>query len=216
MPPGIGLFIKSEWQGPTGHIFEMQHRYEDRALIIEVIRDWRPARAIELGTAKGGFAALLADTVGGWATETPAVVTLDLTPERGVKQALEAAYPGALALQDDVLVPLPEPGVWPFWKSLLRKPGTLLYCDNGNKEREIELYAPILGPHALLGTHDYLTEVDPAWVEPYLASLGYVPHRHRDFEALADPEYYPASLTRFWIREQPPAASGGEPLEIVG
>jgi hypothetical protein len=193
-----GRFIKSEVTGPKGTVFEMQHRYEDRALIVDVIRQHRPAQAVELGTAKGGFAALLAVTLKAWGGRA---YTVEKTPEAGVTAALSSEFDNVVSIHGDALTR--EDALLACYDVLariLKEPGSFLYCDNGNKPREIELYAPLLGPRALLGTHDYWTEVDPKWVEPFLADLGYVPHRHPEFEALAHPVNYPASLTRFWTR----------------
>lgn len=199
-----GRFIKSEWTSPNGSVFEMQHRYEDRALILDVIRQHRPTWAIELGTAKGGFAALLAETVREWQGW---VITADKDLAAPVKSALYGAYDRPdfhlVALNQDVLTEDPTLTWWKLnlWDGKdLPVRRTLLYCDNGNKPREIERFAPMLRPGDLLGCHDYWTEVDPTWVEPFLADLGYVPHRHAEFAALADPVNYPASLTRFWTR----------------
>lgn len=201
--PGIGMFIKSEWTAPNGAVFEMQHRYEDRALIEDVIRAHAPDLAIELGTAKGGFACLLASIV-------PRVVTVDHCVDDGdvsLWDRLTAAYPNLCPVVMDCLA-FDARGSW----SVLTRTGaltlsdlegssrTLLYTDNGNKVEEITRFAPLLKPGDLLGTHDYLTEVPIEWVEPFLADLGFVPHRHDDFAALAHPEFYPASLTRFWVR----------------
>jgi hypothetical protein len=85
-------------------------------------------------------------------------------------------------------------------KDWLRFDDSLLYTDNGNKQRELELYVPLLGRRAMVGTHDYGTEVDPAWAESYMASQGFRPYRHAEFEALAYQDY-PVSLTRFWVRD---------------
>jgi hypothetical protein len=191
-----GRFIKSEVTGPKGFVFEMQHRYEDRALIVDVIRQHRPRQAVELGTAKGGFAALLAQTLKEWGGHA---YTVEKTPEPDVSASLAREYDNLTVIHGDVLQRSPNDMFLP-WIEVLTRESVFLYCDNGNKMKEIELYAPILGPRALLGTHDYWTEVDPKWVEPFLADLGYVQHRHAEFEALADPVNYPASLTRFWTR----------------
>lgn len=191
--PGPGMFIKSEWTAPNGSIFEMQHRYEDRALIEEVVRMHAPHLAIELGTAKGGFACLLAALV-------PRVVTVDhQMAEPDLWARLTAAHPNLDPVLMDCLAFDPRE----TWAALTRgAPGarTLLYTDNGNKVEEIMRFAPFLTSGDLLGTHDYATEVPVEWVEPFLADLGFVPHHHADFAALADPRNYPASLTRFWVR----------------
>jgi hypothetical protein len=210
--PGIGLFIKSEWTAPNGTIFEMQHRWEDQALIIDTVRTH--GAKIEFGTAKGGFAALLADTL-----PEAKIVTVNHQPEPGVREALATAYGermnvltlDLLGSDDTALGPLFSvlTGYTDIGRMLHRHridPPTrddwkiCLYCDNGNKVEEITRFAPLLKPGDLLGCHDYATEVPPEWVEPFLVHLGFVPHRHAEFAALAHPEFYPASLTRFWLR----------------
>jgi hypothetical protein len=42
---------------------------------------------------------------------------------------------------------------------LKRPEKKLLYCDNGNKIKEINMYAQYLNPNDLLGVHDWGTEV---------------------------------------------------------
>ena len=185
-----GRFIKSEFEE-----IEMQHRYEDRALITEVLVDRRPVLAIELGTAAGGFASFLARTLQAWGGS---VVSVDLQRCPHQDQLLQRHSNLTLA-QFDLL----HPESWPGWfKALLPAEGLLVYCDNGNKPKELETIAPRLALGATLGTHDYVNEVDPAWVEPYLTALGYAPLWHERFAALADPVNYPRSLTRFWSRSE--------------
>lgn len=179
--------IQSEFDG-----FLMIHRYEDQAHIIDVIRAHRPMQAVELGTAAGGFAALLASTL---LRSDGMVLSVDKTQDPGIGAELRRLYPNLTLLEADVLTTALPAVV----EALQRPGGSLLYTDNGNKRRELELYAPLMGPRALIGTHDYGTEVDEAWVEPFMASLGYTPHQHARFEALAS-EFYWDSLTRFWTR----------------
>lgn len=184
---------------PAQHIhssydgFLMMHRHEDQEHIVDVIRAHRPAYALELGTAAGGFTALLASTLAEWGG---GVLSVDKTQDARVTDALLARYPDNLAVMEaDVLTePLPD------LVAMLGCPDGFLYTDNGNKRRELELYAPALGPHALVGTHDYDTEVSADWVEPFMARLGYRPHQHARFEALANESYWD-SLSRFWTRD---------------
>jgi len=35
----------------------------------------------------------------------------------------------------------------------------VLFCDNGDKPREVELFSPFLGPHDFLAVHDYQIEI---------------------------------------------------------
>lgn len=187
-----GRFVRSSWLG-----FEAQHRYEDLALIREVIQAHRPLLAIELGTALGGFAAFLADTLA-W---SGAVLTVDRV-RPATLDALAEACPNLTFLEADILG---APGV--VRAVIERAEATvgnrlLLYCDDGDKTREVSMFAPALPVGALLGCHDYGTEAKREVIDPLLAELGYLAVRHADFEALADPVNYPASLTRFWRRER--------------
>lgn len=181
-----GQHIQSTYDG-----FLMIHRYEDQAHIQDIIRWHKPDRAIELGTAEGGFAALLASTLGAWGGS---VLTFDIKRDPGIEQELERLYPNLTVVQADILT---EP--LPMIVEAIKRPNSFLYTDNGNKQRELELYAPLMGPHALVGTHDYDTELDAEWAEPFMKRLGYDPYFHAKFEALATPHYYD-SLTRFWRR----------------
>ncbi len=174
----------SEWRGIT-----CQHRSDDFPIIINIITEHRPTIVVELGTDVGGFASLLADTVAPWGGH---VHTFDITDKSDVRLSRHANLSRHLA---DVLS---EPNE--HIASLVKDARVFLYTDNGNKMREIALYAPLLGLGSLLGTHDYEDEVDPAWVEPFLRALGYVQEGHARMEALRNEWYRP--LTRFWRRQR--------------
>lgn len=177
---------------PDGE-FWASHRWEDTVLIRDVLRERRPPVAVELGTERGGFAALLAGELAAWGGR---VLSVDHRMPRDLAHALTAKYENLQLLEASILA-VPD-GVVAHW---ITRPGACLYCDNGSKHREVEMYAPFLSSGGLLGVHDYGTEVDPTWVEPFLAGLGYRTHRHEEFAALAHPVWYPVALTRFWIRE---------------
>lgn len=178
--------VHTTWRG-----FAAQHRYEDFALIADVLTTVRPTLAIELGTAEGGFAAFLEDTVKMWDGR---VVSFDhRLPER----VAELRSPHLTIVQADLLTGYP---IQVILDLLTARQIAVLYCDNGNKVKEIETYAPYVQVGSLLGCHDYEDEVPSAWVEPYLHALGYRQHRHAEFAALAHPDWYPVSMTRFWQR----------------
>ena len=179
--------VQSSYDG-----FLMMHRHEDQEHISDVIRGHRPERGVELGTASGGFAALLAATLTPW---SGTVLSVDRVQAPEISRRLLSTYPNLALLEADVLW-----DVLPAIRDVISQPNSFLYTDNGRKMRELELYAPIMGPRALLGTHDYDTEVSADWVEPFLADLGYRPHQHARFEALANKDYWD-SLTRWWTRD---------------
>ncbi len=53
-------------------------------------------------------------------------------------------------------------------------PSRFLFCDNGNKKRELRLYHWIVGPDDFLLVHDYPREVDDSDYE-YLLEQGMIP-----------------------------------------
>lgn len=174
--------VLSSWRG-----LHMQHRYEDLVVIQGILRRWKPAVGVELGTGAGGFACFLADTFAEWGGR---VVTVDIEDRCGTLpcENLSKIVIDCLDYTRPEIV------------DLIAKPQSFLYCDNGNKRRELRLYAPCVGYGGLLGVHDYGTEVDPGTAEALLLSLGYDPCGHADFERLAHPVDYPYSLTRMWRR----------------
>lgn len=70
--------------------------------------------------------------------------------------------------------------------------GLCLFCDNGNKEKEIELYAPYLKQGDVLLVHDWGTEVHAENIAPYL--VGYMPVAHEVAEAMQ-------SHLRAWVKQ---------------
>jgi len=180
-------YVTSSYDG-----FFMMHRHEDQEHIVDVIRGRRSERGVELGTAAGGFAALLAATFTAWGGT---VLSVDRVQDPVISRRLLSTYPNLTLLEADVLSEPLSAVV-----EMLGKSDSFLYTDDGNKRRELELYAPLMGPRALVGTHDYGTEVAEDWVEPFMADLGYRPHQHARFEALANEDYWD-SLTRFYTRD---------------
>lgn len=173
--------------------FTCQHRSDDFPIIVDILRLHRPMLAVEFGTDRGGFAALLAATLAAWGGH---VITFDV--ERKFDRSLLTTFPNLTFSQASV-----QPKRSNAIASLLDRPFTALYCDDGNKAVEMSLYAPFLWPGSLLGVHDYGTEVDPAGAEAFMAGLGYEPEGHARMEALRN-EWYPEPLTRFWVRRRSP------------
>jgi hypothetical protein len=183
--------IQSEWDH-----FVMIHRYEDLALIRSVLRDLAPERVIELGTAEGGFAAFLACTVIEWDGR---VLSLDkLPPDPGHAAWFAETYQNLTLVQAEILEPTVQ--TIELLQDWFQHPYCCLYTDNGNKVKELEMYVPLMHEIAMVGSHDYGTELPAVWANDFMASQRFKPYRHEEFAALANPEYYPDSLTRFWVR----------------
>lgn len=168
-----------------------QHRCDDFPSIAAILATHQPLVVVELGTDEGGFSGWLADLVAPWGGY---VFTFDI--KKKWKPTLLSDFPNLRYTEADVLS-----GIHPLVAALVSEPRAFLYCDNGNKQREVELYAPFLREGSLLGVHDYNTEIRGAWVEPHVAALGYKPERHDLMEALRN-EWYPEPMTRIWRRER--------------
>lgn len=175
-----------------------QHRSDDFPEIAAILSPHKPRIVVELGTDEGGFSGWLADLVLPWGGQ---VFTFDLAAK--FKPSLLKDCKNLRFVRGDVLGTGP---VGPAARhrevsALVRQPGVFLYCDNGNKQREVELYAPLLQVNSILGVHDYNTEIMGSWVEPHVAALGYVPEGHGRMEALRN-EWYREPMSRFWVRRR--------------
>lgn len=197
-----GQGLTASWGG-----FEMQHRYEDLAEIAKIFELYKPAVGVELGSAEGGFAVFMADTFMQWRGFVLSIDKVECPSAAKIINTL----PNIQFLAGDALR-VPHPSIVKAISRLLpalvvgeRVPtgGVALYCDNGNKMREMRLYAPYMARGGLLGVHDYETEVHPPYAAALMEHFGFVPVEHATFEALADLSSYPTSLTRFWLRTDP-------------
>lgn len=188
----------SDYHGPSGR-YPCEHRGEDFPLIVEVIREFKPMVAVELGTGWGGFLALLADTLAPWGG-TAIGFDKAVRPGGDLERVLRD-FPNARFIEADVR-PVDEDGRTLLNGSIVRAlahPAAMLYCADGAPAAELEVYASHLrGP--LLGQHDYgASWGDAIRVERTTRSAGFVPHRHAEFEALAHAGYRIVG-TRFWRR----------------
>jgi hypothetical protein len=186
--------------------YHCQHRSDDFPIIAEIIQAHQPLVAIELGTDKGGFAGFLADTLRPWHGH---VHTFDHVKK--YEDHLSQRFGNLTGHLADVLG---QP--FPFILELFRTYGArvLLYCDNGNKVQELQLYAPHVAVGGLVGVHDYGTEVPAAGAEELMAGLGYAQFGHDRMETLRN-EWYPEPMTRFWKRTTIPVAIQPAPVEPV-
>lgn len=169
-----------------------QHRSDDFADIAAIISPHQPKIVVELGTDEGGFSGWLADLVLPWGGS---VVTFDI--KKKFKTGLLLDFANLQFREADVLT-----AIHPSVRGALGSAApALLYCDNGNKQREVELYAPLLRVGDILATHDYNTEIMAEWVEPHVAALGFEKEGHARMEALRN-EWYPEPMTRLWVRKK--------------
>jgi cephalosporin hydroxylase len=136
--------------------------WTDLAIWEEFLNRHEIAGLIELGTWKGGMAAFLAfqglargfklttvDSNPGW-LENRAVLE-----ELGVDIHCHDVFD--LEFMRDLINSMPKP--------------TLLFCDNGNKARELREIAPLLASGDYIAVHDWGSEAGPSDVDPSWISL---------------------------------------------
>ncbi len=68
----------------------------------------------------------------------------------------------------------------------------ILYCDNGDKIKEVNTYAKYISPGDLIGCHDWLFEIGPNEIEETLRD--FEPYDHEPYERML-------AWTRFWIKK---------------
>ncbi len=162
------------WEKRGGSTVKSKHEYQSRRnkkktiytkhgpeyipAIIGTIRKYEPKVFIELGTFMGGLTLAIHE-------EFPdmTIWTFDHIDNLGENRSLfynnvNFVIGDVLAGENSYLVYLLE----------FTKEKKILYCDNGNKEYEINTYAKYLLPGNVLGCHDWLAEIDPLKVEKTL------------------------------------------------
>jgi hypothetical protein len=120
-------------------------------LKIELIKeDNYPKNVIELGTYKGGMSFLLKDIF----TKSD-VYTFDIGGNCDTERLEKES--GAKCFTMDIFSPECEEIV----KNLIQKSGqTVLFCDNGNKVREFNLFSGYLKSGDIILAHDYAPDGD--------------------------------------------------------
>jgi len=147
--------------------------------IFSIIRDNEIETVIELGTHFGGFALMVSDCF-----KSLAVHTFDKTD-----QYLTDAVRHSKKIKFNKVDVLNDPD--PVLNLLKLKKKTLLYCDNGDKIKEFDLYADGLKPGDIIGCHDWGTEIDAKDIADIITDDKFVPVEHDLFQK----EMW---LARFW------------------
>ena len=163
---------------------EIIHEEGAIEIICNVFRAFHPDMIIELGTGLGTLTWMLSQTF-----KDIEIYTFEKNnPEYGLA-IKRTSYPDNVHFcTGDLLTE-----ALPLLVSILKLKGSkILYCDNGNKTMEVELYAKHLKAGDMLGVHDYLTEVVPKNIEKYLKA--FYPVNHKLFEQRG-------LSTRLWLKE---------------
>jgi len=165
---------------PNGATFAVMQELADVFALQHAAAESRAGLLVELGTWNaGGTYALRA------ACPMVPMVSYDRTLPQLTRAQQEALGQHTLLVEADVfadprrLASLWEQRPWPVF----------LYCDDGDKPREVATFAPLLRPGDVIGCHDWGPEIGPAHVLDPL----------REFEPFAT-EATEGTLCRFWRR----------------
>lgn len=156
-----------------------QHEVGAISIIEEIISEFKPDVVIELGTKQGGFTEVIQKST----EDNVDIFTYDNRAYSVYGKFRDNVY---FIINDVLKEPLRD--IIDICSSDNK---VLLYCDNGSKRREIELYSKYLKKGDMLGVHDWGTEVFSKDVMKYLKRFTSV--RREEFKNRG-------WKTRFWKR----------------
>jgi cephalosporin hydroxylase len=170
------------------HIMEdsgirISHEEQALPIIRKLLKEFVPELIIELGTSKGGLTYVLHSAV-----KTAELHTYDIKHKSAHKDIANKFGENVFFHIADIQTkPLEE--IIDLCKDKRKK---LLYCDNGNKIKEVKMYSPNLLPGDILGMHDWGKEIRYTDVREELSVF----HPHPINEELEENN----CMSRFWIR----------------
>jgi cephalosporin hydroxylase len=163
----------------------IERKWSDIFTIDVFLDDVRPSTIIELGTGSGGFSCYLATYA---YLHGKRFHTFD-THMKGA--ASKRAHYRSLRLVRTLGGAVHRCDVFntqnvAFIDRLIKQSGpTFIYCDNGDKIREVSTYAPCLKPGDSLGVHDFGSEIHDGDLAPFLDSGNYRHSHEAFFKALS-------------------------------
>lgn len=137
----------------------VQRDWEDIQTMEDFLVSAWPALVVELGTGTGAFSLYLA---GYCAIHGMEFHTFDTGKAEHSHQAPNKGATEAISMLGGHIHVMDVFDEWTisFIDDLVKKNGvSFIYCDNGNKEREVEIYAPLLKKGDYLGVHDFGNEI---------------------------------------------------------
>lgn len=116
-----------------------------------LVRELRPARVIEIGTASGGLTLLLRGLLDEAGLESSVIYTFDINPVADLRippATIQFRQANVFATNDvEYLIETTDGPC-------------LVLCDGGNKPREFQTYAPHLRSGDVIMAHDYAPDWD--------------------------------------------------------
>jgi cephalosporin hydroxylase len=170
-------------------------------IIRDLIAEMKPELMIELGTAYGGFTAVMLD-----GAPNAKFYTVDRVPgEQMINRS------GGVVTETDCIQwrkAMKRKGVEFLYQDLITEPcgkienlcsdgrKKFVYMDNGNKPFEVAFYGPHLNPGDVMGVHDWKKEIWPDQ-PPVKTVLEHHFREHTVNDKLRDRR----SLSRFFVRK---------------
>lgn len=189
---------KREYVSKNGTVFKCVHEDGCYPTLTKMVLGFNPESVIELGTSWGGLTKFFEDNT------------------TGVIHSFDKPNPGRVPnhlLFDGTRVTFVRANVLTYCDLLVRlcrgRKKKLLYCDNGNKVREVNMYAPLLRKGDMLGVHDWPREIyyDHTLLKPAVTKyvtpkdIGELNQTLRQFIPIKHEEYLKMGFsTRFWIK----------------
>ena len=134
-----------------------QHAPASTATLERVLNAYRPSVIVEIGSLFGGITAY----IGTWAflNGRAHVLSLDMVPCMTVDVRDFLGRIGVVYWYEDAWKPDTVAKVFEYIMGRRRDGRALIYCDGGDKTRELALYSKTLDAGDVIGCHDYTTEV---------------------------------------------------------
>ena len=133
-----------------GDFIKVVHEKQAIPIIQDIVRYYRPPLMLELGTSWGGVTMILND-----ANPNAELYTFDLPAQNRVESYICNTIRNIHVCKCDILTNPHKPLI----DLCADKRQKLLYCDNGNKLKEVLMYAPYLRTGDILGVHDWGREI---------------------------------------------------------
>ena len=195
---GFSLWEKNDPKSDRRCVYEtedgelqiyMKHGPQYFPAITDIMKERNPELIIELGTHLGGMTAILSDYF-----PDVEIHTFELDIDTVAVETVENLSRKNVTFHERSLFPREHEGLVNLLIGGVDK-RKVLYCDNGNKEMEMELYSKYLMPGDLLGCHDWGSEVKAGNIRGFLDKYGFISSPKNAGLEIAN------LFSRFWIKE---------------